>query len=412
MTTTKMTTTPFPSIARRFSAALAAVALLAAASIHAAEYPPRQVTIVMTGSIGGGQDRLTRAFAKVWEKHLGAKLKVLPKPGASGRVGLDYFASQPADGTVVASANLSTVGIMHRQQRPAWGWHETMHHLGVFGVDPGAMFVRADSPHRTVRDVIEAAKAEPMLAGVSQWSNSDNLVIHQLIDQTGAKFQAIPAGGGSATVTAVLGGHVPVAVGKVSNINSAGDEMRILGVTMETNPVPQLTGNAPTVNEAIGAATATSASYRAIVVPAGLVEQYPDRYRLLKDSFEAAKDDPAYVEAAAKDDVSPDLILDLDHDTLQAVVDGYWQAFDESGAFFSVEQKMTTVRSKLVDVGKKGKKVTYLRDGDERTIKISRSRTKITIGGEKAQRGDLKAGMECVIGWIGLDIGAAMVECG
>ena len=412
MTTTEMTTTPFPSIARRFSAALAAVALLAATSIHAAEYPPRQVTIVMTGSIGGGQDRLTRAFAKVWEKHLGAKLRVLPKPGASGRVGLDYFASQPADGTVVASANLSTVGIMHRQQRPAWGWHETMHHLGVFGVDPGAMFVRADSPHRTVRDVIEAAKAEPMLAGVSQWSNSDNLVIHQLIDQTGAKFQAIPAGGGSATVTAVLGGHVPVAVGKVSNINSAGDEMRILGVTMETNPVPQLTGNAPTVNEAIGAATATSASYRAIVVPAGLVEQYPDRYRLLKDSFEAAKDDPAYVEAAAKDDVSPDLILDLDHDALQAVVDGYWQAFDESGAFFSVEQKMTTVRSKLVDVGKKGKTVTYLRDSEERTIKISRSRTKITIGGEKAQRGDLEAGMECEIGWIGLDIGAAMVKCG
>ena len=55
MTTTEMTTTPFPSIARRFSAALAAVALLAATSIHAAEYPPRQVTIVMTGSIGGGQ---------------------------------------------------------------------------------------------------------------------------------------------------------------------------------------------------------------------------------------------------------------------------------------------------------------------------------------------------------------------
>ena len=67
------------------------------------------------------------------------------------------------------------------------------------------MFVRADSPHATLEAVIEAARAEPMLAGVSQWSNSDNLVIHQLIDQAGAQFQAIPAGGGSATVTAVLG---------------------------------------------------------------------------------------------------------------------------------------------------------------------------------------------------------------
>ena len=147
------------------------------------------------------------------------------------------------------------------------------------------------------------------------------------------------------------------------------------------------------------------------MVPASLATEYPDRYRLLKESFEAAKDDPVYIEAAAKDDVSPDLILDLDHDALQAVVAGYWKAFDESGAFFSVEQKMTTVRSKLIDVGKKGKKVTYLRDGNEKSIKISRSRTKITIGGEKAQREDLEAGLDCEIGWIGLDIGAAMVSC-
>ncbi len=397
--------------ARHLTLTLALAGIAVAGPVAAADFPPRQITVVMTSSVGGGQDRLTRAFAKVWEKHLGARLRILPKPGASGRIGLDYFAKQPADGTVVASANLSTVGIMHRQQAPDWGWLETVHNLGVFGVDPGAMFVRADSPHRTIEEVIEAARAEPMLAGVSQWGNSDNLVIHQLIDQTGAQFQAIPAGGGSATVTAVLGGHVPVAVGKVSNINSAGEEMRILGITMENNPVPQLTGNAPTVNGVLGTSTATSASYRAIVVPASMVKEYPERYRILKDSFEAAKDDPEYIEAAAKDDVSPDLILDLDHDALQAVVEGYWQAFDSSGAFFSVEQKMTTVRSELLDVGKKGKKITYLRDGKEKTIKISRSRTRITIGGEKAQRGDLKTGLECEIGWIGLDIGAAMVKC-
>ncbi|MGI9336196.1 MAG: hypothetical protein ACR2RL_23865, partial [Gammaproteobacteria bacterium] len=244
-----------------------------------------------------------------------------------------------------------------------------------------------------------------------QWSNSDNLVIHQLMDQTGAQFQAIPAGGGSATVTAVLGGHVPVAVGKVSNINSAGKEMRILGISMESNPVPQLTAKAPTINGVLGTSTATSASYRAIVIPAGMVDEYPERYKILKQSFEAAKDDRDYIDVAAKDDVSPDLILDLDHDALQAVVAGYWNAFDESGAFFSVEQRMTSVRSELLDVGKKGKKITYLRDGEEKSIKISRSRTKITIGGSEAQREDLKAGLNCEIGWIGLDIGAAMVKC-
>ena len=268
------------------------------------------------------------------EKHLKARIRILPKPGASGRIGLDYFSSQPADGTVVASANLSTVGIMHRQQKPPWDWYRTIHNLGVFGVDPGAVFVRRDSTYRTIQDLFEAARHKPVLMGVSQWSNSDNLVIHQLIDQTGAKLQAIPAGGGGRTVTAVLGGHVPVAVGKVSNINSVRDEMRILAVTMNVNPVPSLTDNAPTIDSQLETRTVASASYRAIVVPARMLEEYPERYRKLKNSFEAAKDDPEYVELAGRNHINPDLILDLDHDSLQSVVDGYWKAFDESGAFF------------------------------------------------------------------------------
>ena len=293
----------------------------------------------MTGSTGGGQDRLTRAFVKVWEKHLGTRITVLPMPGASGRAGLDYYAAQAADGNVLASVNLSTVSIMYRRHKPGWDWHATIHALGVFGVDPGAVFVRKDSPYRTVRAVVDAAIKQPTLIGVSQWSNSDNLVIHQIMDQTGAQLQAIPAGGGSATVTAVLGGHVPVAVGKVSNINSAGDMVRIIGMTMARNPVPQFTGNAPAINDELGIKSSASASYRAIVVPAGMLVEHPDRYRILKESFEAAKDDNEYMERAARNSVDPELILDLDHDALQAVVDSYWNAFDRISALLYVGRK-------------------------------------------------------------------------
>ena len=44
-------------------------------------------------------------------------------------------------------------------------------------------------------------------------------------------------------------------------------------------------------------------------------------------------------ERAARNNVDPDLILDLDHDALQAVVDSYWSAFDRIGAFLYVGQK-------------------------------------------------------------------------
>ena len=143
-------------------ACLLASALIGVASpAMAADFPPKQITIVMTVRSEGGQDRLTRAFAKVWENASRRQAQGSSETGGLRAGGPRLLRSQPADGTVVASANLSTVGIMHRQQKPSWGWHETIHNLGTFGVDPGAVFVRADSPHATLEDVIEAARRSP-----------------------------------------------------------------------------------------------------------------------------------------------------------------------------------------------------------------------------------------------------------
>ena len=93
--------------------ALAAAGIsLSAPSQAEAAWSPKKITIVLSHSLGGGQDRLTRAFIKVWSKHLGAKITVKPKNGASGRVGFDYFISQPRDGTVLLSSNIGTTSIM------------------------------------------------------------------------------------------------------------------------------------------------------------------------------------------------------------------------------------------------------------------------------------------------------------
>jgi len=144
----------------------AAVAAITAGSMHlagvseaqAAEWQPKQITLVLPHSLGGGQDRLTRAFVKVWSKHLGAKIKVLNKRGASGRIGFDYFQTQPKDGTVLVTTNIATTGTMYAQQKPPWSWEDTVHILGIFGVDPAAIFVLKDSPFKSIQDVIAAGK--------------------------------------------------------------------------------------------------------------------------------------------------------------------------------------------------------------------------------------------------------------
>ena len=55
----------------------AVFSMVALSAAQAGEWKPKQVTIVLPHSLGGGQDRLTRVLVKVWAKKLGTKLKVL-----------------------------------------------------------------------------------------------------------------------------------------------------------------------------------------------------------------------------------------------------------------------------------------------------------------------------------------------
>ena len=184
--------------------AIAGMSMTAASKARAA-WNPKKVTIVLSHSLGGGQDRTTRALSKVWSKHLGAKLVVLPKGGASGRIGYDYFLSQPQDGTFILSTNIATTGTMYVQQKPAWKWKDSIGFLGSIAVDPGAIFVLKDSPLKSMKDVIAYGKKERAVIALSSWASTENLALHQLMNQTDTKYKIIPIGGGSDLVTAVLG---------------------------------------------------------------------------------------------------------------------------------------------------------------------------------------------------------------
>ena len=174
------------------AAALAAAGVsLAAASVFGvttaaqAAWEPKKITIVLSHSLGGGQDRLTRAFSKVWSKHLGAKLTVKPKNGASGRIGFDYFISQPRDGTVLLSSNTGTTAIMYVKQRPKWSWTEKVRFVGLMGIDPGAIFVLSSSKYKSIKDVIADAKKGTVVTGLSSWDSLENMVLHSLPKQAG-----------------------------------------------------------------------------------------------------------------------------------------------------------------------------------------------------------------------------------
>ncbi len=327
----------------------ASVAMLAGLPAEAA-WKPKQITIVVPHSLGGGQERLTRAIASVWEKHLKTKFKILPKRGSSGRVGFDYFQSQKSaqKGIVIVSTNLATTGVMWIQQKPKWDWKTTIQPLGLFGIDPGVYAVRKESKFKTFKDVIEAAKKTPLTVSVTQWSSSENLNVHQVMALAGVKFQAIAAGGGSKTLTAVLGGHVALGMTKVSNFKKGGKDIRYLAISQTRNMLPGLIGNVPTVDEALGIKTTHVASYRTMVVHKAFMKKYPKRYKQLRATLEKAKDDPAYIKKAQKIGIHRDLIVDMSPKEIQGIVEGYWDAYDKykgTGVFKKQKKKKKKKKS-------------------------------------------------------------------
>jgi tripartite-type tricarboxylate transporter receptor subunit TctC len=104
--------------------------------------------------------------------------------------------------------------------------------LALHVVDPGIIAVRADSPYKTLKDLIDAAKAAPKklrvtTTGIQTDEHFATLWLEQL---SGAKFARVNFKGSAPSVTAVLGGKIEVYCGNVGDPQVRGDKFRVLGV--------------------------------------------------------------------------------------------------------------------------------------------------------------------------------------
>jgi len=324
-------------IAKSLASSLAAFATLALTTAAFAEdnWPPPQMTIVVSHDVGSSHNAQTRALGEVWAEKLGTKFIYENRDGASGRVGYDYFLGQKKDGSVILSSNLGSSSIMYIQQKPKWKYEEVIYPVGSFGIDPGAIFVKDDSPFKSMTDVIEAAKKRPVTMGISFWASPENLQIHQAMEQTGAKFEIIPHSNSGEITTQVLGGHLEVGYSKVGTFTRGGNGLRIISVPMPTNPVPALTSNAPPFDKEIGTDTLPIASYRGILVHKEFADAHPDRVQKLHDTLTEALKDPRVVEAMKKTGVDENLLVNMTHDEIMKdVIQAHWTAFDKYGSIY------------------------------------------------------------------------------
>jgi tripartite-type tricarboxylate transporter receptor subunit TctC len=290
----------------RIAAALAAASLIAltgcganagATNAVAGDFPKKGKTIdlVVAFSSGGAVDTAARLIQPILEKELGTNVEVINKPGAGGQIGYTQLTSAAPDGyTIGATGSPSVVVSPLDPARGAKYTRDSFQPLGRQVIDPAVIAVQPDSPYQTLKDLLDAAKANPksMTASTTGLQTGEHFAMAQIQEVTGAQFAPVHfSEGASQATTAFLGKHVDILVANVSDVTDLTKQgkARVLGVmTSERSPsLPDV----PTFKEAgydVEAGTA-----RGYSAPAGLPDEVAKK---LEAAIQKAIEDPAVVQ--------------------------------------------------------------------------------------------------------------------
>jgi tripartite-type tricarboxylate transporter receptor subunit TctC len=190
---------------------LAAAAVGVALWSHAAaqDFPSRPVTIICPWPAGGTTDQYFRALAQIAGKYLGQPVVIENKPGAGGTLGPATLLNTKPDGYTISQIPISVFRFPHMQKTQFDPTKDFTYILGLSGYTFG-IIVRPETPWMTFQEFIAAGKAKPgaITYGTPGAGTSPHLLVEDLQQKTGAKFQHVPFKGNAEGMNAFLGGHI------------------------------------------------------------------------------------------------------------------------------------------------------------------------------------------------------------
>ena len=200
---------------RRFARGLAGLAIAVAAPLAWAQtaWPNKPIKIVQPFAAGGGGDIVSRLLAEKMQAELGQPVVVENRPGAGGNIGAQQVSRLPADGYTLMTT--SGAFAISPSLFKSLGYDPVKDFVPVtkIAVAPLLVLVRADSPLRTMADLIALAKKDPK--GVSYASfgigSPSHMIGESINKQAGISMAHVPYSAGNA-VTDLLGGQVTVAI--------------------------------------------------------------------------------------------------------------------------------------------------------------------------------------------------------
>jgi tripartite-type tricarboxylate transporter receptor subunit TctC len=290
---------PDRSRRRLVQAALASPALIALPALAQGQFPNRPIKLICPWPAGGATDAVMRAIAESAGKSLGGQMIVENKAGASGMLGPNELVKAPPDGYTLSQLTIGVARLPHMQKMQFDPLKDFTYVLNMTGYTFG-MVVKADSPIKSVKELVDYAKANPgkFTYGSPGQGTTPHLAVEEFADKAGIKLQHVPFKGFADGMQAVLGGHTMAhsdSTGWSGHVD--GGTARLLATYGSTRT--KKWASVPTLNE-LGFDTISESPF-GIGAPKGMD---PALTRRLHDAFRKTLEDPAVLATFEKYDQS------------------------------------------------------------------------------------------------------------
>ncbi|MDR1322294.1 MAG: tripartite tricarboxylate transporter substrate binding protein [Gracilibacteraceae bacterium] len=270
-----------------------------ASTSPAEKYPAKPIVVLHPHGVGGITDTATRALQPFWEEELGTQMIVDNHTGAGGQISWTMLRDADPDGYTIASFVQPHVTFTMLLQNAPYSWDD-FYIFGLLHEDVNAVDVLKTSPWNSMEDMIEDMKARPNQYSLGAVGRSDSeLSAYIMMDELGIEFNLVLFDGGGPARTALLGGHIDGYLSGEFSMYGIKDSIKVIGLFGDEaqSLFPEGLPVNDQVKEKYGVEFPTLSSVRGYGVTKAFAEQYPDRLKILEDTFIKAVNNPAHIEA-------------------------------------------------------------------------------------------------------------------
>ncbi len=202
--------TLYPTRRKVTTAGLAAAAALALPGLGQAQvFPARPIRLICPWPAGGSTDVVMRALAESASKAVGGQMIVDNKAGASGMLGPNELLNARPDGYTLSQLTIGVLRLPHMQKMQFDPLKDFTYIICLTGYTFG-LVVRADSPIKSIKDLVDYAKANPgkFTFGSTGNGTTPHLAVEEFAAKAGVQLQHVPFKGNADGMQALLGGHI------------------------------------------------------------------------------------------------------------------------------------------------------------------------------------------------------------